>query len=156
MSKDPKPKINLDQQQNKKLAELEEKLKRSLADYANLEKRIESNRQLYAALTCTAIVGKMVEVLDELYLAQNHLKDPGLQLTIDKLLNILKSEGLEEVPAEGKIFNPEFMDCVDVAPGVQDSVVLVKKRGYTLNGHCLRPAHVVVGRELKSNEPKNS
>lgn len=148
MPKVNQPKINIDQQQNKKLAELEEKLKRSLADYANLEKRIESHRQLYATLACTTIVSKMIEVLDDLYLAQAHLKDPGLQIAIDKFLNILKSEGLEEISAGGgTIFNPELMDCIDVAQGVQDHVVSVKKRGYTLHGHCLRPAHVIVGRE---------
>lgn len=147
MIKDQKPKVNIDLQQNIKLAELEEKLKRSLADYANLEKRIESHRQLYATLACTTIVSKMIEVLDDLYLAQAHLKDPGLQIAVDKFLNILKSEGLEEISAEGKTFNPQLMDCIDVAEGVQDHIVSVKKRGYTLNGLCLRPVHVIVGRE---------
>jgi molecular chaperone GrpE len=150
-------KPTIDSQQNKKLAELEEKLKRSLADYANLEKRIESHRQLYATLACTTIVSKMIEVLDDLYLAQEHLKDPGLKIALDKFLQILKSEGLEEIPAENQTFNPSLMDCVDVAEGPQDSVVSVKKKGYTLNGHCLRPAHVIVGRESKpESSVKNS
>lgn len=132
-----------------KFAELEEKLKRSLADYSNLEKRIENQRQLFATLACTSIVSKMIEVLDDLYLTQDHLKDSGLQMTIDKFVNILKSEGLEEISAETREFDPKSMDCVDVSEGKQDHVVCVKKRGYLLNGHCLRPAQVVVGREVK-------
>ena len=141
---------------NPKITELEEKLKRSLADYSNLEKRIDSQRQLFATLATTSIVSKMIEVLDDLYLAQEHLKNSGLQIAIDKFLAVLKSEGLEEVTAEGQTFNPQTMDCIDVASGVQDNVVSVKKRGYTLNGHCLRPAHVVVGRETNKNETTKS
>ena len=89
----------------------------------------------------------MVEVLDDFYLAQNHLGDPGLQMAIDKFLAVLKSEGLEEIDALGKEFDPKTMDCVDVTEGTQDYVVEIRKKGYLLNDHVLRPAHVVVGRE---------
>lgn len=130
-----------------KVAEFKDKLARSLADYSNLEKRIESQRQLFVTLTTTAIVTKMIEVLDDLYLVQNHLNDQGLQIAIDKFVTILKSEGLEEIDVVGKEFDPANMDCVEVANGKQDIVIAVKKRGYLLNEHCIRPAQVVVGRE---------
>jgi molecular chaperone GrpE len=149
--KDTKPKAtSLPKNQEKieleqKNAELQDKLARSLADYSNLEKRIESQRQLFVTLTTTAIVSKMVDILDDLNLTQSHLKDQGLQMTIDKFLNVLKSEGLEEVEAEGKEFDPQFMECIEVADGVQNQVLAVKKKGYKLNGHVIRPAQVVVG-----------
>lgn len=126
---------------------LKDQLARSLADYANLDKRVDSQRQLIATLASATIVTKIVEALDDLYLAQEHLQDQGLQIALDKLLNILKAEGLTEINATGQTFNPETMDCVEVAPGSQDQVITVKKRGYLLNNHCLRPAKVVVGKE---------
>ncbi len=129
-----------------KAAELEDKLKRSLADYSNLEKRIESQRQLFVTLATTAIISRMVEVLDDLYLAQNHLKDMGLKMGIDKLLQVLKSEGLEEIKAEGEDFDPELMECIEVRQGDENKVLEVKKNGYKLNGHVIRPAQVVVGK----------
>ncbi|MGI5841008.1 MAG: nucleotide exchange factor GrpE [Patescibacteria group bacterium] len=129
------------------ISELKEKLARSLADYSNLEKRIDSQKQLFVTLATTGILTKMVEVLDDFYLAQNHLGDPGLQMAIDKFLAVLKSEGLEEIDALGKEFDPKTMDCVDVTEGTQDYVVEIRKKGYLLNDHVLRPAHVVVGRE---------
>lgn len=135
----------------KQIDELKDKLARSLADYSNLEKRIENQRQLIATLASATIVTKMVEVLDDLYLAQEHLQDKGLQIAIDKLLEILKLEGLTEIEAVGKTFDPQIMDCVEVASGKQDQVVSLKKRGYLLNNHCLRPARVVVGKlEIKN------
>lgn len=145
---------SLDQKQNKRLQELEDttkqlqdKLARSLADYSNLEKRIESQRQLFVTLATTDIISKMIEILDDLYLTQSHLKDPGLKMVIDKFHSTLVSQGLEEIKAESEIFNPETMDCVEVAPGPQDQVITVKKRGYKLNGHVIRPAQVLVGKD---------
>jgi len=128
-----------------KILELEGKLARSLADYSNLERRIESQRQLYVTLATTNIITKMIEVLDDINLAQNHLSDPGLQMAIDKFINVLKSEGLEEINTEGKEFDPQFMDCIEVVDGPKDQVISVKKPGYMLNGHVIRPTQVAVG-----------
>lgn len=132
---------------NPKIIELEDKLARSLADYSNLEKRIESQRQLFVTLATTAIISQMLDILDDLYLTQNHLNDAGLKMTIDKFVNVLKSEGLEEIDVENKEFDPETMECVDTAEGKQDFVIDTKKKGYKLNGHVIRPAQVIVGRE---------
>jgi molecular chaperone GrpE len=146
------PKI--DAIQNKKIVKLEEKvdqlqnkLNRSLADYSNLEKRIESQRQLFVTLATTSLLSKIIEVLDDLYLSNQHLKNAGLKMVIDKFVSVLESEGIEEIVAEKQTFNPESMDCVEVAPGIQDEVVAVKKKGYRLNGHIIRPAQVIVGKE---------
>jgi len=144
----------IDSIQNKKIEELEaisqelsDKLSRSLADYSNLEKRIESQKQLFVTLATTTIISKMIEVLDDLYLTQEHLKDKGLEIVINKFVSILSSEGLEEIQAEKQNFDPETMDCVQVAPGPQDQVLSIKKRGYKLNGHVIRPAQVLVGKD---------
>ncbi len=129
-----------------KISELEDKLARTLADYSNLEKRIESQRQFFATLASASIMTKIIDALDDLNLAADHLKDPGLSMALDKLKNVLKTEGLDEIDAQGKEFDPKIMDCVNVAPGKQDSVISVSKKGYILNGECLRPAQVVVGK----------
>jgi len=49
-------KSKTDSAESQKISELENRLKRSLADYANLEKRIESQRQLFVTLATTAMV----------------------------------------------------------------------------------------------------
>jgi molecular chaperone GrpE len=124
---------------------LSEKLARSLADYSNLEKRIESQRQLFVTLATTSILSKMIEVLDDFYLAQNHLQDPGLQMAIDKFKSVLKIEGLEEINPKDKEFDPQSMECIQAVAGKENFVVEVKKFGYKLNGHLIRPAQVTVG-----------
>jgi len=129
-----------------KAIELEDRLKRSLADYVNLEKRIESQRELFVTLATTAMVTKIIEVLDDLYLVYNHLQDPGLKMTIDKFVNVLKSERVEEIEALGQKFDPQNMDCIETIEGKKDEVIHIRKKGYKLNGHIIRPAQVAVGK----------
>ncbi len=138
------PSVNLQPQ----LAQLQEKLDRSLADYANLEKRIDSQRQMFVTLATVSIISKMIDVLDDLQLAQDNLQDQGLKITIDKFINVLKSEGLEEIKVENLDFDPNTMECVDVVDGDENKVISVRKRGYTLNSQVIRPAQVVVGKKL--------
>lgn len=126
--------------------ELQEKLSRSLADYANLQKRHEDHRQVFATLAITAFVSQMLEVLDEFLLTYKHLPDPGLKIAIDKFENVLKNQGLEEINLKNADFDPQIMECIEVVKGPDNKVVEVKKRGYLLNGQCLRPAQVAVGK----------
>lgn len=129
-----------------KISLLEDKLARSLADYCNLEKRIESQRQLFVTLATTSILSKMVEVLDDFYLAQKHLNDPGLKMAIDKFNSVLKTEGLQEINPVNLEFDPQSMECIEAVDGQENFVVEVKKLGYKLNGHVIRPAQVSVGK----------
>jgi molecular chaperone GrpE len=130
---------------------LQEQLSRSLADYSNLEKRIDSQRQMFITLTTVSIIAKMIDVLDDLRLAQAHLQNSGLKISIDKFAGVLKSEGLEEIKTEGQNFDPALMECVDTAQGKENSIITVKKIGYTFNGQVIRPAQVIVGKEKTIN-----
>jgi molecular chaperone GrpE len=134
--------------------ELKEKLVRSLADYANLEKRIEAQRQMYVTLATVNIVSKMIDVLDDLYLTNKHLQDTGLKITIDKFTNILSSEGLAEIKTDTE-FNPETMECIATAPGEDNQIISVEKRGYTLNGQVIRPSQVIVGKNDENTKLPN-
>ncbi len=128
------------------VAALKDQLSRSLADYDNLQKRVESQRQLFVALATTSLISKFIDVLDDFELIYHHLPDPGLKMALDKFRQSLKSEGLEEVNPLGHQFQPQTMECIDTKEGEENKVISVKKPGYFLNGHCLRPAKVVVGK----------
>lgn len=127
---------------------LKDRLARSMADYINLEKRIERDRQLLSALATTQIISQIIEVIDDLDLAYSHLQDSGLKMAIDKMKNTLNSYGLNEVDALNNKFDPKTMECLSVAEGEEDKVISVQRSGYTLNGQTLRPARVIVGKKL--------
>ena len=67
-------------------------------------------------------------------------------MAIDKFLSTLKSEGVEEINPIDAEFDPETMECTEAAPGEDNKVINVRKLGYKLNGHVVRPAQVVVGK----------
>lgn len=129
------------------ILELQDKLARSLADYANLSKRIDSQQEMFATLASATILTKMVEVLDNFSLAYKHLPDPGLKMAVDRFIAVLKEEGLTEINALNLPFDPQFMECIGTVPGKVDQVISVEKPGYALHGTCLRPAQVIVGKD---------
>ena len=94
------------------------------------------------------MLNKLVPVLDDLYLAQTHLKDTGLQLTIDKLKQLIKSEGIQEItPSIGDDFDSLTMSCIGTIDGEDNKIQTLHKIGYKLNDQIIRPAEVVVGKK---------
>jgi len=67
----------------------EEQLKRALADYQNLKKRVESERLEFVKYVLEQFLLKLLPVVDDLEAAEAHIKDQGLTLAVDKLKTIL-------------------------------------------------------------------
>ena len=128
-----------------KLADLELKWKRALADYANLEKRIEKEKHHFIKFSNAQLLKKLLPILDDLELCENHLKDQGLTMILNKLKEILKSEGVEEIKTQGEEFNPEIMEAMEIIEGPKNKVIEVVSKGYLLEGKILRVAKVEVG-----------
>lgn len=135
----------------KKNPDLEKKLKRALADYDNLEKRITREKNLLVKLANAALIDKLLSVLDDLERVEKHRQDAGLQIAVDQFRQVLAGEGVEEIQAQGKKFDAQTMDCAEVGRGSQNQVVKVIKKGYCLHGRVLRPAQVKVGGSAKSS-----
>ncbi len=136
-----------------KIAELNDKYLRSLADYQNLEKQTRTWRNDFVKFANQDLILKLLEVLDDLEKAREHLNDDGLKIIIDKLNTILKNNGLEELDVLGKEFNPELMEAIQTEPGEEEHRVLkVVQKGYILNERVIRPAKVVVSTTLNKVE----
>lgn len=136
---------NITKELEEKNIDLENKLKRSLADYSNLEKRWEKEREEFVKFSNAQLLRKVLEIFDELQLCERHLKDKGLMLVCDKLRELLKSEGIEGISIQGEEFNPQTMEAVEMIAGSRNKVVEVVREGYRFGGRILRPAKVKVG-----------
>jgi len=132
-----------------KITDLENKWKRALADYANLEKRIEKEKEDFVKFANAQLLDKILNVLDDLESAEKHLKDKGLTLAGNRFREIFKEEGIEEIEVLGRNFDPELMDAVETVDGPKNKVVEVVLKGYKLYGKVLRPAKVKVGGNKK-------
>ncbi|MBI4037441.1 nucleotide exchange factor GrpE [Candidatus Curtissbacteria bacterium] len=127
------------------LINLEDQLKRALADYQNLERRVEEEKKLLSVLYTAIVVEKFLPVLDNLEAAQSHIKDEGLAMVITQFKDVLAKEGVEEVTAEGQNFDPKLHEAIEAVEGEDEGkVVKVLSKGYKINGKVLRPAKVVV------------
>ena len=133
--------------------ELENQLKRALADYQNLERRVEEERRLLTQLSSAIVVEKFLPVLDNLESAQAHLNDQGLELVIKQFKDVLTSEGVEEIPAVGLTFDPKLHEATEVIEGENDNLIVnVARKGYKINDKVIRPAQVVVERKGDSGQ----
>ena len=125
--------------------QLENQLKRSLADYQNLKKRIETDKDEFIKFASATVIDKLLSVLDDLERAETHLKDKGLKLALDQFRQVLKSEGVEELKVINTDFDPQTSDCQQLVKGPKNKIINIIQKGYLLNGKVLRPAKVKVG-----------
>lgn len=132
-------------QLEKKATDLEGQWKRAVADYLNLEKRIEKEKSAFIKLANASLLDKLLPILDELETCTLHLKDEGLNLILSNFKKVLESEGVKPIKVKGKTFDPETMDAVEVVKGPKNKVIEVNLKGYQYEDKVLRPAKVKVG-----------
>ncbi len=125
---------------------LRHQLKRTLADYQNLEKRVAEDKSEWIKLANKQLLLRLLPAVDNLMLAEKHTQDEGIVLSIKQFLAALENEGVKKIEVIGKEFNPETMECVQTIEGKDGMVTEEVKAGYTLYDRILRPAQVVVGK----------
>lgn len=138
---------------NNKSKELQDRLARALADYQNLEKRIEREKEDFVKFTNALLLGRLLPILDNLEKVEVSLSDQALKMAVNELRLILKNEGVVEIETQGRKFEAQEMECVEKVKGLEGTIVDVYQKGYKLNGKVLRPAKVKVGAGKK--EVKN-
>lgn len=142
-------KAKSDKKQDKNVVlvtELRVQLARTLADYDNLRKRVEAEKETWFRLASSRIIGKLLPILDNLENMQKHLNDQGLAITIGEFKKILAEEGLKEIkPLEGDTFDENKMEAVEVVDGGQkNSVCELVLSGWESEDDVVRHARVKV------------
>lgn len=140
--------------------ELEERLKRALAEFRNDTQRMSRQAEERRKFAVEGLVGELLPVFDALHSAREGLAGAGegaaldavrhgLDLVEKELLNVLGRHGIERIEAAGEAFDPGLHEAVFVVddpklePG---SVAQVLRPGFTLHGRVVRPVHVSVTR----------
>jgi molecular chaperone GrpE len=129
-----------------KLEEFEDKYKRALADYQNLEKRVLEDRREWIRSANRDLLLRLLPILDTLMLASAHEKHASLEVSIKQFLDTLKSEGVEKIETKGKDFDAERMEGVGTQEGDEGKVLAEVRAGYMLHDKLLRAAQVIVGK----------
>ena len=129
-----------------KVIELENSWKRALADYKNLEKRVNEERYQFLEFANSTLILRMLSILDNLEMLEKHISDTGLSLTIKEFKQILKDENVVEVDTDDKDFDAGSMEAVEMIDGKKDKVMELVRKGYLFKERLLRPARVKVGK----------
>lgn len=143
-------KQKIQKQSSKEDANLKIQLVRALADYDNLRKRIDKEKDELWRIMLARFVLKVLPVYDMLVNAQEHLADSGIAITIEEFNKILQEEGVEKIAfSEGDIFEAEFCDATDTESAkdkkMQGKIAKVLAEGFKIkDGPVIRPAKVRV------------
>ena len=134
---------------------------RAAADYQNLKRRAEKEREEYGRLATAALVINILPLLDDLERALTSVDIrlagltwvDGIRLIYRKFQAVMEAAGVSEIKAEGETFDPNVHEAVMYGEGEEGKVVVEVQKGYRLGDRVIRPAMVVVGKKAEEKEP---
>jgi molecular chaperone GrpE len=128
-------------------------MRRMKAELENSRKRLERERARFVQLASERLVRELLPILDNLERALEAEGDirEGVAATRDQLVAALRREGLAPVFSDGEHFDPAIHEAVMSQPSddhEEDTVIKTLERGYLLNGKPIRPAKVIVAKQV--------
>lgn len=128
-------------------------MRRMKAELENSRKRLERERARFVQLASERLVRELLPILDNLERALEVEGDirEGVAATRDQLVAALGREGLAPVFSDGEHFDPAIHEAVMSQPSneyEEDTVIKTLERGYLLNGKPIRPAKVIVAKQV--------
>ena len=137
--------------------------KRTAANLENYRKRAEKERAELLKTGQAALIVQLLPILDDLGRAfqtlpfglGNFTWTEGLALIDRKLQLVLEQQGLAEIDAVGKPFDPTQHQALleeETAAYPDGHVMAVLQKGYRLHDRVLRPAMVKIARNSQSAE----
>jgi molecular chaperone GrpE len=152
--------------------ELKDKYLRSLAEMDNFRKRVKKEKEEFQKYVMADFFLGLLEVVDNLERAlkarvaaeiqtnhsgANNEKSiiSGIEMIHKQLLDLLRKNGVEEIDALGRTFDPNIHQALskEEREGITSPVVLeVYQKGFMYNGKLLRPTltKVAMPREEKA------
>ena len=142
---------------NEKVASLEDKYLRQVAEFDNYRKRTIKEKAELIKNGGERAIESILPVLDDFERAiQNMSKDEstadmltGIELIYNKFVGILKQNGLQKIETEGEDFNTDYHEAIAMIPAPDESlkgkVLDCVQTGYILNDKVIRHAKVAVG-----------
>lgn len=140
---------------NEKIGELEDKVKRQLAEFENFRNRTEKEKSVMFEIGAKSVIEKILPVVDNferglLGLSEEEKEAPfatGMQMVYKQLLTELDNLGVKPIEAVGKEFDPNLHNAVmQVESEEYESGVVAQEmmKGYTYRDSVVRHSMVAV------------
>ncbi|MDE7273493.1 MAG: nucleotide exchange factor GrpE [Lachnospiraceae bacterium] len=152
LGKDKKEKANKLQE---KVDELEDRVKRQMAEFDNFRKRSEKEKSAMFETGAKSVVEKILPVVDNFErglagLSEEEIKQPfaeGMNMVYKQLMTELEKLDVKPIEAVGCEFNPELHNAVmQVESEEYESGIIAQElqKGYTYRGSVVRHSMVAV------------
>ena len=150
--------LGKDKKSNKlqeKVDELEDRVKRQMAEFDNFRKRSEKEKTAMFETGAKSVVEKILPVVDNFErglagLSEEEMKEPfaeGMNMVYKQLITELEKLEVKPIEAVGCEFNPELHNAVmQVASEEYESRIVAKElqKGYTYRDSVVRHSMVAV------------
>lgn len=142
---------------NEKIAELEDKYLRTVAEFDNYRKRVLKEKAELILNGGARVAEAILPVLDDMERAIDNggktddlqvLRD-GMELIHAKFVKTLEGQGVKKIETENADFDTDVHEAVAMVPGMGDDkkgkVIDCIQAGYKINDKVIRHAKVAVG-----------
>jgi molecular chaperone GrpE len=143
------------EQLKQNLTSCEDKLKRSLADYINLERKTKSDIQNGIAEKMDKFMIQFLTIYDDLVRAKEILKKEnpeaqGLDGILKNIDSLLEDYGVKPISALGELFDPNLHEAIAVThdDSLDDNTITKElRKGYISHNRTLRPTLVEISKK---------
>jgi molecular chaperone GrpE len=131
--------------------EKNDKLLRSIADFQNLQRRMEKEIDNCAIKTKEKYLSELIdlhELLKKAFSDENPKE--GLKLIINNLECFFEKEGIRNISCIGKKFDHNLHHAITTVENNEcedNTIVEELKKGFILNDKVIRPSHVIVSKK---------
>ncbi|MFQ6050325.1 MAG: nucleotide exchange factor GrpE [Candidatus Hydrothermarchaeota archaeon] len=150
-------------QKEKSLQEYKDRLVRLMADFENYKKRASQEKEEIIKHASENLIVKLLTVLDSFELALEAIKNnedkdsvyKGIEMIYNQFRDILEKEGLKEIEALNKPFDPYLHESVMIEETNEypnNMVIEEFQKGYMLGTKVIRYSKVKVAKNKEDRE----
>ncbi|MBS7658558.1 MAG: nucleotide exchange factor GrpE [Candidatus Bathyarchaeia archaeon] len=141
------------------------RLKYLQADFENYIKKVKKDFENAIKFSSEKLILNLIDVIEDFERVlqteenfnsiNNKALLEGVKLIYKKLKNILENEGVKQIEAVGKIFNPAFHEAVgfiETSEHPEGTIVKELRKGYFLGDKVIKPSIVEVAKAPPSSK----
>lgn len=140
------------EEQKNEIDDNEDRIKRLMAEFENFKKRADKERQGLYNSVMGDVVTSLLPVIDNLEKAveaktEDEQYKSGVAMCLNQFKDVLKSNGVTEIDAVGKQFDPSLHEAVSSVVDETLGAQIVQqefRKGYMIGDKVLRHSLVVV------------
>ena len=147
-----------------------DRYQRTLADFRNYQRRSVQNEITAAERAKQDLIRELIPVLDNFDLAIEHAEEgaedsvetmlKGIRMVRDILMQTLVQKGLIKIqPERADLFDPNYHQAMMMETTDEmepNHIVRMMQVGYRMGDTVLRPAKVIIAKEISNDEPNDN